>query len=163
MDQIRIIATGGTIDDLEYSREEDAPKRHNSLIPSLLTQARVALLAAVTVLMQKDSKFITDEDREKIADTCRNTQEKRIIITHGTMTMPETARYLQKAQIPKTIVLLGSAIPANKANSDALFNLGAAIAAAQLLQEGVWVVMNGKVFGAENVRKNMQTGVFEGS
>lgn len=87
----------------------------------------------VEVLMQKDSRFITDEDRKLILKKCMETEENRIIITHGTYTMLETAEYLGKRNIRKTIVLVGSLIFGNKKTSDALFNLGNAVAAVQLL------------------------------
>jgi L-asparaginase len=111
--------------------------------------------------MSKDSKFVTDEDREIILKRCRECKEEKIVITHGTMTMPLTAKYLGEKSLAKTIVLLGSAIPANEENSDALFNLGAALTAVQLLPAGVYLTMNGKVFSWENVKKNLETGFFE--
>lgn len=159
--KIKIFITGGTIDDLEYSDEKDAPQNHQSLIPDLLKRARLAINADYEVLMQKDSKFVNDEDRKEILRKCQETEEEKIVITHGTMTMPETAKFLSEANLPKTILLLGAAIPANKESSDALFNLGAAITAVQFFPQGVYIAMNGKIFPADNVKKNLATGVFE--
>ena len=158
---IRFLTTGGTIDDLEYSAVDEAPQDHKSLIPSFIEQARLTIAYTVEQLMAKDSKFVNDDDREKMAESCINAQEEQIVITHGTMTMPETAKYLGEKQIPKTIVLLGAAIPANRERSDALFNLGSAVTAVQTLDKGVYITMNGKVFSWENVRKDFEKGIFE--
>lgn len=111
--------------------------------------------------MQKDSRVITDNDRQTILTKCKDTIEDRIIITHGTFTMPGTAKYLGKANLDKTIVLFGAHIPANKDHSDALFNLGTAFIASQLLSKGVYVLMNGKVFTWDNVKKDFPTGYFK--
>ena len=158
---IRIIITGGTIDDLEYKLPEDAPKEHKSLIPDLLKQSRITLDYEVDELLQKDSRYVDDDDRELVYQKCMECSEKQIIITHGTMTMSDTAKYLGKKNIPKTIVLTGAAIPANKEKSDALFNVGAALSAVQLLPHGVYITMNGKVFSWYNVKKNLDKGIFE--
>jgi L-asparaginase len=160
-DKIHFIITGGTIDDLDYDSEENAPKDHQSLIPSLLSQSRITANYNFEVLMQKDSRVVSDEDRERVLKRCREVEETRIVITHGTFTMPETASYLGKAELDKTIVLFGAAVPANKEGSDALFNLGAALVAVQLLQKGVYVVMNGKVFEWAHVKKDFSTGTFQ--
>jgi L-asparaginase len=159
--KIKVLITGGTIDDLDYEREEDAPQNHESLIPELLEQARVTPEYDSEILMQKDSRVITDKDRELILEKCKASSEDRIIITHGTYTMPGTAKYLGKVGLDKTIVLFGAHIPANKPNSDALFNLGTAFIAVQLLSKGVYVLMNGKVFTWDNVRKDFPTGYFK--
>jgi L-asparaginase len=158
---IKILITGGTIDDLEYELPENAPKKHKSIVPELLKQAKVTLEYNVEELFQKDSRDINNTDREIIHQKCRESEEKQIVITHGTMTMPETAKYLGKKKIAKTIVLLGAMIPANKKNSDALFNIGVALSAVQLLSNGVYITMNGRIFPWDNVSKNMDKGVFE--
>ncbi|HRF20192.1 MAG TPA: asparaginase domain-containing protein, partial [Chitinophagaceae bacterium] len=87
--------------------------------------------------------------------------EDRIIITHGTDTMSETAQYLAQKVKNKTIVLTGAMIPIKFGSSDGLFNLGSALAFAQTLPVGVYVAMNGRYFNWDNVRKNKQTGMFE--
>jgi L-asparaginase len=158
---IKILITGGTIDDLDYEKEEDAPKNHQSLIPDLLSQARITLEYNTEILMQKDSRVITDKDREIILEKCKTSIEEKIIITHGTYTMPGTAKYLGKSDLHKTIVLFGAHIPANKDNSDAMFNLGTAFIAVQLLPKGVYILMNGKVFNWDNVKKDFPTGYFK--
>lgn len=159
--KVRILSTGGTIDDIDYEKEEDAPKDHQSLIPGLLKQSRVPVDYEVEILMQKDSRSITDKDREFILERCKNCKEENILISHGSITMPETAKFLGKANIDKTIVLFGSILPVNKEYSDALFNLGAAFIASKLLPHGVYIVMNGRVFNWDNVRKNFETSYFE--
>jgi len=160
---IRIIITGGTIDDLEYDSIDNAPKEHKSFIPDLLKQSRITSDYQVEEFLQKDSRFITDKDRGGLVKKCKECKEKMILITHGTATMSDTARYLGKENLEKTIILFGSAIPANKKNSDALFNLGTAFSAVQLLPKGVYVVMNGSMFTWDNVKKNFDKGVFETS
>ena len=157
---IRIIITGGTIDDLEYESPEDAPKEHKSFVPDLLKQSKITLDYQADELLRKDSRHVNDDDRELVHQKCVECSEEQIIITHGTMTMPVMAKYLGQKNIPKTIVLLGAIIPANKEKSDALFNLGAALSAVQLLPHGVYVTMNGKIFSWDNVKKNTATGVF---
>ncbi len=159
--KVRVLVTGGTIDGLEYSKESDAPKKRKSLIPPLLREARVSCDYAVSVVFLKDSRFITGADLEWLAKACRKCPEKRILVTHGTLAMASTAKYLAKKKIGKTIVLAGAAAPASEISSDSKFNIGYAFAAAQLLPAGVYVAMNGRAFPASNVRKNMKTGYFE--
>ncbi len=159
--KIRCIVTGGTIDDIEYSSLEAAPEKHNSLIPGLLRQARVTTEYTLDEVMQKDSKFITDEDRQLIAQKIIDAPEDKIIITHGTMTIVQTAQYLGALKISKTVVLLGALVPANKEGSDALFNVGAAFSSVQLLPVGVYITMNGKIFAWDKVQKNIGKGIFE--
>ena len=104
---------------------------------------------------------MTDEDREKILQSCKDCEEDKIIITHGTDTMVETAQVLGKNIKDKTIVLVGAMIPYNQEKSDALFNLGCAVSAVQILPKGVYIAMNGKIFSWDNVRKNKELGLFE--
>jgi L-asparaginase len=158
---IKIFITGGTIDGLEYDSATAAPKSNKSLIPGLLQQARVTSNYSVDVVMSKDSKFITHKDRELLLKNCQQCKEDWIVITHGTMTMANTAKFLGEKHLQKTIVFVGSAIPANKENSDALFNLGAALTAVQILPRGVYLTMNGKVFSWDNVRKDPDSGFFD--
>jgi L-asparaginase len=96
-----------------------------------------------------------------IAYQCEQCDENKIVITHGTDTMSDTAQYLAQKVTSKTIVLTGAMIPIKFGSSDGLFNLGSALAFAQTLPPGVYVAMNGRYFTADNVRKNKQTGVFE--
>jgi len=111
--------------------------------------------------MMIDSLEMTDDDRELIARQCEHAEDDKIIITHGTDTMSETARFLANRIANKTIVITGAMIPYKFGSSDGLFNLGSALAFVQTLPKGVYVAMNGKYFKWDNVRKNKQTGEFE--
>jgi L-asparaginase len=104
---------------------------------------------------------MTEQDRKKIADACTSAKEDKIIITHGTDTMPVTAAILAEQIKNKTIVLTGAMVPYKFGSSDGLFNLGSALAFVQTLPHGVYVVMNGKYFDGDNVMKNKATGEFE--
>src|SRR3989338_3983332 len=130
---IKVLITGGTIDNLEYDSEDNVPKNKKSIIPDLLKKSRISLDYNIEEACFKDSKFLNDADRELILKKCIECNEEKIIITHGTMTMPTTAKYLGKHKLVKTIVLVGAAIPGNKKDSDALFNIGMAFASVQLL------------------------------
>ena len=111
--------------------------------------------------MMVDSLEMTAEDRSLIVHQCRHCEEDRIVITHGTDTMEETARVLGVEINNKTIILTGAMIPIKFGSSDGLFNLGSALAFAQALPAGVYVAMNGRCFKWDNVRKNKLTGIFE--
>jgi len=108
-----------------------------------------------------DSLEMTDNDRELIAHQCNHCEETSIVITHGTDTMTDTAKYIAGKVMNKTIVLTGAMIPIKFGSSDGLFNLGSALAFSQTLAPGVYVAMNGRYFLWDNVRKNKETGVFE--
>ena len=111
--------------------------------------------------MMIDSLDMTEQDRIMIADHCNKATEHKIIITHGTDTMADTARFLSSRVSGKTIVLTGAMIPYKFGSSDGLFNLGSAMAFVQALSPGIYVAMNGKCFNWDNVRKNKKTGEFE--
>jgi L-asparaginase len=102
-----------------------------------------------------------DADRQVIVEQCRKCKEDRIVITHGTDTMEETAKVLGQAGLAKTIVLTGAMIPYKFGSSDGLFNLGSALAFAQTLSRGVYIVMNGRYFTWDNVKKNKKLGEFD--
>ncbi len=154
---VRIISTGGTIDS---SPDYDSKKKsefQGSYLPQALAQAKLDIQVILEPLMQKDSKDITAEDRELILKRCLAAEENGIVVIHGTDTMCETAHFLGESGVKdKTIVLVGSFVPLSQENSDALFNLGYAIASAQILPHGVWVAMNGEVFEWDNVRKDRE-------
>jgi L-asparaginase len=161
MDQqaILVLTTGGTIDKAYF----DALSEYqivDSGIPALLREARVALEFRVIELMRKDSLELTDEDRALIAATAREAPEQRIVVTHGTDTMTETAKVLATDVPGKTIVLTGALSPARFAETDAPFNLGMAFAAVQVAAPGVWIAMSGQVFDALKVRKDRAAGRF---
>ena len=160
MDQpaILVLTTGGTIDKNYF----DALSEYqivDSGIPALLKEARVALPFRVVEVCRKDSLELTDTDRADIARHAAEASETRIVITHGTDTMTETAKAL--AGVPgKTIVLTGALSPARFAETDAGFNLGMAFAAAQVAAPGVYIAMSGQVFDGLKVRKDRAAGRF---
>jgi L-asparaginase len=159
-DPIRILITGGTFDK-EYDEIRGRLYFQDTHLPEMLKLGRCHLDLEVRTLMMIDSLDMTDADRQIVVEQCRNAPEDRIVITHGTDTMVETARTLQTNALGKTIVLTGAMIPYKFGSSDGLFNLGSALAFAQTLPPGVYVAMNGRYFAADRVRKNKSAGVFE--
>ena len=157
---IRIFTTGGTFDK-EYNELNGELYFKDTHMNELLTLGRSRLTVHIKPLMMIDSLEMTPEHRNLIADECRLCDEEKIVITHGTDTMAETARVLAKKVTGKTIVLTGAMIPIKFGSSDGLFNLGSALAFVQSLPPGVYVAMNGRYFNWDNVRKNRQTGIFE--
>jgi len=157
---IRIFITGGTFDK-EYNELNGQLYFKDTHINELLKLGRCRVDVDIRTLMMVDSLEMTDDDRQLIARQCQNSDEVKIIITHGTDTMSETAAVLAKKTTNKTIVLTGAMIPYKFGSSDGLFNLGSALAFVQALPNGVYVAMNGRYFTWDNVRKNKQTGGFE--
>ena len=130
-------------------------------VSEMLQLGRSGVTVSVRTLMMIDSLDMTDADREIVARSCAQCEESRIVITHGTDTMVETARAIAALVRDKTIVLTGAMVPYAFGSSDGLFNLGSALSFAQLLPPGVYVAMNGQHFEWDRVRKNTATGVFE--
>ena len=157
---IKILITGGTIDK-EYDPITGGLIFSKSHLSNMLNQVRCKMRYVLEEIMLKDSLQMMTEDREEILKTCIVCPENRIIITHGTDTMIETARFLGNDVKGKTVVLVGAMIPYAFGASDALFNLGCAFSAVQALQQGVYITMNGNIFHWDNVRKNKQSGEFE--
>lgn len=160
MEDIQVFVTGGTFDK-EYDLINGRLFFQDTHLPEIFRLGRCTLIPDIRTLMMIDSLEMTDDDRELIVKHCQQCSHKRILITHGTDTIVETARMIQEANIDKTIVLTGAMIPYKFGSSDGLFNLGSALAFVQALPKGVYVVMNGKYYLADNVRKNKQTGYFE--
>ncbi|HKC24514.1 MAG TPA: asparaginase domain-containing protein [Thermoanaerobaculia bacterium] len=157
---IRILVTGGTFDK-EYDELTGSLYFDDTHVKEMLERGRCRVEVSVRTVMMVDSLEMTDADRDLILESCRKSREERIVITHGTDTMAETARVLGKAALPKTIVLTGAMIPWAFGSSDGLFNLGSALSFAQTLPHGVYVAMNGRWFAWDDVRKNKKLGVFE--
>jgi L-asparaginase len=157
---IRIFVTGGTFDK-EYNELNGELFFKDTHLHEMLRLGRSKLQLEVTTLMMIDSLDMKDEDREQIAKACIEAKEQKILITHGTDTMPITAAMLSQKVINKTIVITGAMVPYKFGSSDGLFNLGAALAFVQSLPHGVYVAMNGKIFRGDNVMKNKATGEFE--
>jgi L-asparaginase len=157
---IRIIVTGGTFDK-RYDEIEGTLTFHETHLPDILRQVRVTVPIHVETNQLKDSLHMTLQDRLHILESCRQAPESQIIITHGTDTLVETARLLGEAQLPKTIIITGAMVPYTVFGSDSLFNLGGSVTAVQLLPQGVYVSMNGRIFDWNNVRKDRPSGHFE--
>ena len=150
--QIRAICVGGTIDKIYF----DANSKYEIGAPALakiLQQMPIHLSIELTSLMAKDSLDMNDDDRALIRHAVENCDQKQIVITHGTDTMTDTAEALGK-HTEKTVVLTGALQPAVFKDSDALLNIGGALAAVQALPPGIYIVMNGEVFEASKVRKD---------
>ncbi len=159
---IRLFVTGGTFDK-EYNELNGQLFFKDTHIQEILKLGRSRLNTNIRTLMLVDSLDITDSDRRIMAENCANCEEERIVITHGTDTMTETAAYLAKEKLNKTIVITGAMIPYKFGSSDGLFNLGGALAFAQTLPVGVYIAMNGRYFNWDNCRKDKQNGIFEES
>ncbi|MDG6229765.1 MAG: asparaginase domain-containing protein [Candidatus Thermoplasmatota archaeon] len=157
---VKILVTGGTFDK-EYMELTGELIFKNTHVHEMLKLARCRIDIKIRTLMMIDSLDMTDYHRNIILEKCRNSKEDKIIITHGTDTMAQTAEYLGKKINDKTIVLTGALIPYAFGSSDGHFNLGSALAFAQSLPQGVYIAMNGRYFPYDNVRKNRVTGEFE--
>jgi L-asparaginase len=157
---IKIIVTGGTFDK-EYNELNGTLFFKNTHLTEMLSLGRSRIDVKTETLMMIDSLEMTDAHRETIAQHCIDAPEEKIVITHGTDTMVETACYLASRINNKTIVLTGAMIPYKFGSSDGLFNLGSALAFVQTLPIGVYISMNGRYFLWDNVRKNKSAGEFE--
>ncbi|MBT8108152.1 MAG: asparaginase [Gammaproteobacteria bacterium] len=156
---IRFITTGGTIDKI-YFDELSQFEIGESQVEHILREGLVQFDWDVVPLMKKDSLEVRDSDRRMLRDYIANDDGKRYIVTHGTDTMPETAEVLLGLE-DRTIVMTGALTPARFRTTDAMFNIGMAVAAVQTLPSGVYIVMNGQVFEAGKVRKNRKENRFE--
>lgn len=157
---IRVFVTGGTFDK-EYDELTGQLHFRDTHLPEMLRRGRSMIDVNIEVLMMIDSLEMVHEHRQRIATACMAASETRIVITHGTDTMAETAMVLASDVPGKTIVLTGAMIPYAFGSSDGLFNLGSALSFAQTLPTGVYIAMNGRYFAAGNVAKNREVGVFE--
>ena len=161
---IRIVVTGGTFDK-EYNELNGTLFFKDTHVPEMLTLGRSRVEVTIETLMMMDSLDMTDEHRARIVAACRAASESRIVVTHGTDTMVETARALatgsDAALAAKTIVLTGAMVPYAFGSSDGLFNLGSALSFVQSLPAGVFVAMNGRCFTWDAVRKDRAAGTFE--
>ncbi len=159
---IRIFVTGGTFDKT-YDEIHGRLAFQDTHLNEMLRLGRCRLDVSIRTIMMVDSLDMTDADRDLVVHSCRECPETRIVITHGTDTMVETAAAIANGVQGKTIVLTGAMIPYAFGSSDGLFNLGSALSCVQLLPAGVYIAMNGRHFLWNQVRKNRKTGVFESS
>ena len=157
---IQIFITGGTFDK-EYNEITGKLYFKDTHLKEMLSMGRSQLDVKITTLMMIDSIDMTNDDRDNILEACKNCLLDKIIITHGTDTMIDTAKFLAKDNIDKTIVFTGAMIPIDFGSSDGLFNLGSAMGFVQSLESGIYIAMNGRCFNYDKVRKNTKTGIFE--
>ena len=159
--RIRILVTGGTFDK-EYDELTGRLFFRTTHLEEMLQRGRCRLDVIAETVMMVDSLDLDDAGRAQIVAAARRSEERAVVITHGTDTMVQTARALYDARLPdKTIVMTGAMIPYAFGSSDGLFNLGSALSFVQVLQPGVYVAMNGQIFSWDCVRKNTETGCFE--
>jgi len=159
LEEILIVTTGGTIDKVYFDQKSDY-QVGQTIIGGLLREAQVTHPYRIVEVRQKDSLDLDDTDRRAIHTAISGDLSTLVIVTHGTDTMTETASYLSDIK-GKTIVMTGSLAPARFAITDAMFNVGMAIAAVQTMQHGVYITMNGTVFPAKSVVKNTEMNRFE--
>ena len=159
---IKIFATGGTFDK-EYNEINGELYFKETNLFKLLELGRSRIDVQIETLMMIDSLEMSDKDRNYISDQCKKEPANKIIITHGTDTMVETASFLAQKIKDKLIILTGAMIPINFGSSDGLFNLGSALSFIQVLQPGIYITMNGRYFQWNDVYKNKKLGVFEKS
>ena len=157
---IRIFVTGGTFDKT-YDEIHGRLAFGDTHLPEMLALGRARVPVSIRTLMMIDSLDMTAADRDLIVRSCAECEEPRIVITHGTDTMVETAAALARGVPGKTVVLTGAMIPYAFGSSDGLFNLGSALSFVQVLPAGVYIAMNGRHFSWDGVRKNRETGIFE--
>jgi L-asparaginase len=157
---IRILVTGGTFDK-EYNERTGLLYFKDTHLAEMLRLGRSRVEVTIRTVMMVDSLEISDADRALIVQNCLQADEDRIVITHGTDTMAETAAAIARAVAGKTVVLTGAMIPYAFGSSDGLFNLGSALSFVQVLSPGVYIAMNGKCFPWDSVRKNRERGEFE--
>jgi L-asparaginase len=157
---VRILVTGGTFDK-EYDEISGSLYFQDTHLPEMLKLGRCRLDTEIEVVRMVDSLEMTAADRAEILDRCRKAPESRLVVTHGTDTMVDTARVLARGISGKTVVLTGAMIPWAFGSSDGLFNLGSALSFAQALPAGIYIAMNGRCFAWDKVRKNRRLGVFE--
>ncbi len=159
---IQLFVTGGTFDK-EYNYITGELYFKDTHLPKMFERGRSTLDIDVKTLMMIDSLDMTEADRELIHHQCIKSPSDKIILTHGTDSMVQTAEYLSKRKIAdKTIVITGAMVPyAFGGSSDGFFNLGAALAFVQILPPGAYIAMNGRYFKWDQVVKNKKTGFFE--
>tara|TARA_B100000035_G_scaffold51676_1_gene40287 strand:+ start:137 stop:622 length:486 start_codon:yes stop_codon:yes gene_type:complete len=157
--KVAILTTGGTFDKVYFDANSEY-SIGDPCITAILDEGNVNSDYRIQSILKKDSLDITSKERQIIKNSVQECAEERIIIIHGTDTMVETAKSLEDIK-DKTIVLTGAMQPARFKKTDAIFNSGFALAAVQILENGVYITMNGMVFRSDNVKKNIDLGKFE--
>ncbi len=156
---IQIITTGGTIDKIYFDKKNKF-QIGSPQISEVLKEVNATFEYEIHTLMKKDSLDLTEKDRNLIYKTIESSPHQQFIVTHGTDTMNKTAKMLKKIQ-NKTIILTGAMQPARFHTTDAIFNIGCAVTAVQILPPGIYIVMNGRIFDPEETKKNRELGIFE--
>ena len=157
--EIAFFTVGGTIDKI-YFDQKSIYQVGESAVQEILRQSNVTIDYRCVSVMQKDSLDLTEQDRQTVFDRIAEDRAEHVVVTHGTDTMAATARKLQGIR-DKVIVLTGAMEPAKFRNSDAVFNVGCAVGAVQSLPPGVYIAMNGRIFEADKVKKNVEMNRFE--
>lgn len=157
--KLRVIATGGTIDKVYFDAASSYDVGDPQVEP-LFKEANVTFDYTIESVLRKDSLAMTDEDRALIRQRVEASPEHMILITHGTDTMTQTAEKLSGIA-DKVIIFTGSMLPARFRTSDAIFNLGCAVGAVQVLPPGVYIAMNGQIAPANTLKKNRALSRFE--
>ena len=160
MKYIKLFATGGTFDK-EFNEINGQLEFEKTNLYELLELGRCKLDIKIETLMMIDSLKMSEAERNYIVEKCKKEHTHKIVITHGTDTIVETAKILAKEIEDKTIILTGAMIPINFGSSDGLFNLGSALSFVQTLEPGIYITMNGRYFDWDNVKKNKKIGIFE--
>tara|TARA_B100000029_G_C17496059_1_gene930919 strand:+ start:794 stop:1285 length:492 start_codon:yes stop_codon:yes gene_type:complete len=160
MKYIKLFATGGTFDK-EFNEINGQLEFEKTNLYELLELGRCKLDIKIETLMMIDSLKMSEAERNYIVEKCKKENTHKIVITHGTDTIVETAKILAKEIEDKTIILTGAMIPINFGSSDGLFNLGSALSFVQTLEPGIYITMNGRYFDWDNVKKNKKIGIFE--
>ena len=158
-ERIRIIITGGTFDK-EYDPLAGELTFKDTHLPQILKDIRCTLPIGLEIQQLLDSLAMVDSDRQRILSACERSQESRIVITHGTDTMTQTAALLGSRKLDKVVILTGAMVPYSVTSSDAMFNLGTAIMACQIMPAGVYICMNGRCFPCDHVMKDRTRGIF---
>lgn len=158
---IHILTTGGTIGGVDLNQDNNVTIKSKAKITHFLQAPNLSFEHRVDRVFDKDSRLITKQDRELLVEKIQSSIFDKILITHGTYSMEDTAFYLGGLQLNKTIVLVGSFILGSEQHTDAPFNLGYAIASLQFLNKGVYIAMNGQVFHWNNVYKNLKENRFK--
>lgn len=159
--KIIFIQTGGTIDkDYPHTTKGWAFEFGEPATTRVLEKLNPSFEYEILTAFQKDSLEITDEDRKKLADLVTTQSADKIIVTHGTDTMIETATYLSETIKNKLVIITGAMRPEQFSNSDAPINIGCAIAAANLLQEGIYIAMHGAVKSHNEIKRDLETGKY---
>ena len=160
IERVAVFVTGGTFDK-EYNELTGQLFFQQTHVKDMLMLGRCSLRLTIRTLMMIDSLEMKERDRALILKACMNAPQQRIVVTHGTDTMEQTAAVLGPVITNKTVILTGAMIPYKFGSSDGIFNLGTALAFAQTLPCGVYVAMNGRYFAWNDVRKNRKLGTFE--